>query len=201
MTRPNAILDAARRLMMEEGAAAVTLRGVARAADMSPGHLNYYFANLDVLMDALLDRVIRPYLEAFDALRDAHRQDPEGGLAAVLEYVLDDLSTPETTKFFPELWALANHDERVREKMQRLYDRYLHVLEELIREMRPELDGSNVKELALFICASIEGQTVFVGYERSYTEHRRALRTIAVKSMLAAVERHGCTPAEYCYSG
>ncbi len=182
------ILEAARRLMSEEGAGAVTVRGVARAAGIAPGHLGYYFPSLDALLDALLDSVIGPYLEAFEKLRAGDGQEPVDSLRAVLDYVIGDLARRETTRFFPQLWVLANHDDRAREQMRTLYDKYLHVLEELVAAVRPDLDGERVSDLALFICASIEGQTVFIGHERPYAQHRAALHAIAVDSMIAAVE-------------
>ena len=186
--RRETILEAARQLMSEEGAGAVTVRGVARAAGIAPGHLGYYFPTLDALMDALLDWVIDGYLRVFDELRSRNAEEPVAGLRAVLDYVLDDLARQETTRFFPQLWVLANHDERAREQMRTLYDKYLRVLEELIAAIRPDLPAVRVSELALFICASIEGQTVFIGHERAYREHREALHTMAVDSLIATVQ-------------
>jgi AcrR family transcriptional regulator len=186
--RREAILDAAKVLMAEEGAAAVTMRGVARAAGIAPGHLSYYFPNLDALLEALIAQVITSYIETFDRLRAETREDPVAGLRSVLEYVLEDLATRETTKFFPELWVLANHEDSARTRMCELYDRYLHVLESLIAEIRPDLQEERITELALYICAAIEGQTVFIGHERPYAAHRQALKKIAVQTLLHTVQ-------------
>ena len=57
----------------------------------------------------------------------------------------------------------------------------------LIAKARPDLDEQRVREIALFICASIEGQTVFIGYETTHKEHRKALKEIALKTMIKLV--------------
>ena len=183
------ILQTARDLMSEEGAGAVTVRGVARAAGITPGHLGYYFPTLDALHNALLDYVIAPYLETFERLRGQSKEDPVSGLTAVLDYVFTDLASRETTMFFPALWVLANHDDSASMRMKELYDKYMHVLEELISEMRPDLSDESIAQLALFICTSIEGQTVFIGFERPYAQHREALKKIAIDSMLESIRR------------
>ena len=191
INRRELILKSARVLMSEAGAAAVTVRGVARAAGIAPGHLGYYFPNLNALHGALLDYMLAPYLEAFARLRGQSKGDPIAGLKSVIEYVLSDLASAETTQFFPELWVLANHDDGARARMRELYDQYLDVLEALIGEIRGDLPAARVSELALYICASIEGQTVFIGFERPYARHRQALREITVTSMLETVRNFG----------
>jgi AcrR family transcriptional regulator len=187
--RREQILEAARRLMVEEGVSAVTMRGVARAAGIAPGHLGYYFPNYDSLLEALLDWVITPYLQVFEDLRGETGQEPVVALRTVMNYVLEDLASKDTTHFFPSLWVLANHGDNARQQLRVLYDKYLNVLEELIIGVRPDLSSDNVSELALFICASIEGQTVFIGHQRPYARNREALRSIALDSLTQTVLR------------
>ncbi len=189
-SRREEILQAASKLMVEKGLTAVTIRGVARAAGMAPGNLGYYFASHDDLLQALLDWVLEPYLRAFEFLRANDGNDPIVSLRAVLDYVLEDLASEETTMFFPELWVLANRDEHNAKRMRDLYNAYMEVLRELITAARPDLSRLHIDELALFICASIEGQTVFIGYKRPYAEHRAALKSIALEAMITVVVNH-----------
>jgi len=71
--------------------------------------------------------------------------------------------------------------------MRKLYDTYMNVLIGLINNIRPDLNEKRVKEIALFICASLEGQTVFIGYETTHRQHRKALKEIALKTMINLV--------------
>lgn len=54
--RREEIIDIARRVIDEEGFAALTLRGVARACNMSAPGLMHYFATLEDLLEAVLER-------------------------------------------------------------------------------------------------------------------------------------------------
>lgn len=183
-------MESARNLMIEQGVNAVTVRGVARAAGISPGNLGYHFATYDDLLHALMERVINPYLQTFEILRAESLDDPLASLRAVLAYVLDDLATEETTMFFPELWVLANRSERAAEYMKELYDNYLSVIQGIIQAARTDLSIHECRQLALFICASIEGQTVFIGYQRQFLKHRTALKGIALDVMVTTVANH-----------
>lgn len=186
-TRQLAILAAAHELMVEQGVAQVSVRAVARAAGISPGNLGYYFPTHSDLLDALLHWVLEPYLETFARLRAAAEGNPLAALRAVLSYVLDDLGTKNTTMFFPELWVLANRDDAAAKHMCGLYDAYIEVLEELIAAARPDLSRRAIADLALFVCASIEGQTVFIGHNRPHTKRRAALKKLTLDTMVAAV--------------
>lgn len=185
--RRELILEAARKLMINEGVHAVTVRGVARAANISPGNLGYHFPSYDKLLHSLTEWVIEPYLRTFAYLRASAVDDPLVSLEAVMSYVLDDLANEDTTMFFPELWVLANRHTGAAACMRELYDAYIAVLKDIISAARPDLDAEQCQHLALFICASIEGQTVFVGYARPFSHDRQALKTISLRAMISAV--------------
>jgi len=186
-TRKNQIVEVAKNLMIDEGLSALTMRRVARELSMSPGNLHYHFPNYALMLEALLDAVLEPYLTRFHALKAEAQGNPVAALTAVIEYVLDDLANKETTMFFPELWVLANRDDKAEQQMGKLYDAYMDVLIELIHDIRPDLNKKRTKEIALFICASIEGQTVFIGYETTHKQHRKALKEITLTTIMKLV--------------
>ena len=173
--------------MVEEGVSAVTMRRVARETGISPGNLHYHFASYDLLLEELVDWVLAPYLTSFEVLQKESGDDPIRALRATLEYVLDDLENKETTMFFPELWVLANRDSKATQQMRKLYDTYMDVLIGIVSKARPDLTEVRVREIALFICASIEGQTVFIGYETTHQQHRKALKELALTTMTKLV--------------
>lgn len=99
------LLDAAARLLVEEGYSAVTARRVAARAGVNPALVNYYFGTMDDLLVAMFRRGADAYLER---LRQA-------------------LASPQPLR---ELWgistephgmaeylALANHHEAIRAEM------------------------------------------------------------------------------------
>jgi AcrR family transcriptional regulator len=186
-TRKDQIIEVAKKLIIDEGVSAVTMRRVARELGISPGNLHYHFPNYGLMLAAIVDAVLAPYLTRFEALKAESQGDPVTALTAVIEYVLDDLGNKETTMFFPELWVLANRDDKAEQQMRKLYDIYMAVLIGLINNIRPDLSKKRTKEIALFICALVEGQTVFIGYETTHKQHRKALKEITLTTVIKLV--------------
>ena len=148
-TRKAQIIDVAKNLMVDEGLSALTMRRVARESGISPGNLHYHFPNYGLMLGALVDAVLEPYLTKFEALKAESQGNPVTALTAVIESVIDDLGNKETTMFFPELWVLANRDDKAEQQMRKLYDAYMDVLIGLINNIRPDLNEKRVKEIAL----------------------------------------------------
>jgi len=188
LSRLFSILDAAAAVFMESGYAALTMRKVANHAGISIGNLNYYYRTKEDLLRDLLDYVINPYLEEFDRRRELAGASPEKQLAAVLRFWIEDLNTPETTVFFPELWALANHDEYIAELTDALYAKARINLIELIPQINPTLTNKEVEEIALYLCASMEGLTLFVGNNKPWEKRLNELKKISIRSAMDLIK-------------
>ena len=74
-----ALLDAAQELLVRQGAHALSLRAVARAAGHAPSSLYEYFANREALLDALADRP-RTELHAYLAAAESDSTGMAGDL-------------------------------------------------------------------------------------------------------------------------
>ncbi|NKB38478.1 MAG: TetR family transcriptional regulator [Gammaproteobacteria bacterium] len=121
LSRLLSILDAARDIFMEQGYNSLTMRKVASKANISIGNLNYYYRTKEDLLRDLLEYVINPYLEEFDRVQSEAGESSREKIRAVLGFWMSDLGTAETTGFFPECWALANHNPFVAELIDDLY--------------------------------------------------------------------------------
>ena len=93
----SAIIDAAARLLREQGAAALTTRGVAEAAGVQPPTLYRLFGDKDGLIDAVAEHVMATYVAAKSEpidpdpvtdLRAAWRMHNDFGLANPELYTL-----------------------------------------------------------------------------------------------------------------
>jgi len=182
------ILTAARDVLVEEGYPRLTMRNVAERAEMTVGNLSYYYANKEDLLHDLLEAVIQGYVEDFDRIAENVDRSPQERLEDMIRFVIGDLSTKETTGFFPALWALANHDEFAAREMSNVYEVERNAFVRVITEIRPDLAKKDRDLLALFISASIEGHTMFIGYKREKTSAGEAIANIAVRSFVALVE-------------
>lgn len=188
MARLLTILDAARDIFREQGYANLTMRKVATRAGISIGNLNYYYRTKEDLLRDFIDYVITPYLEAFDHAREEAGQSPEKQLQAVLEFWIEDLATAETTAFFPECWALANHNPFVAELLDDMYTKARQSLNELIPLINPTLTQKESEHIALYMCASMEGLIIFAGYKKPWAARLGTLKQISINNSINMIK-------------
>ncbi|MFY8196176.1 MAG: TetR/AcrR family transcriptional regulator [Novosphingobium sp.] len=182
------ILRTALSILIEEGYRAMSMRRVAAACGMKFGNLTYHYRSREDLVRELLEAVIRSYEREFEQIIHMPGVPAEERLDRICNLVLDDIRSKKTTHFFPELWALSNHDGFVLERVQELYTRARAPLIEIIAEMRPDLAGAEHEVLALFISGSMEGLTIFAGYGKPFEPRMAQLERIAVRSFVAVVK-------------
>lgn len=178
------ILRAALALLVNQGSAALTLRRIAAESGMNVGNLNYYFRSKEELIRELLNAVISSYEESFDEIIHETGASAEARLENLVVLILEDITTKKTTRFFPELWAMANHDPFVHDRMNELYERARVSLNELIAEINPALPDDERQILALFISGSMEGMTMFAGFEKPWNAQMPMLEVIARRSFV-----------------
>lgn len=182
------ILSAARKVLMRDGYQRLTMRAVALETGITVGNLNYYYRNKSDLLNDLLENTIATYLHNFQIIRTKSGQSPEQQLKALLTYIVQDIGSKETTLFFPELWALSNHDVFASESMHELYHKARLELEPLISKINPTLTAQQVEQLALILSASLEGLTIFVGYDKPFSDQRETIANLTIRGLLDLVK-------------
>jgi len=184
------ILRTALHTLIEEGYQAMSMRRIAAACGMRLGNLTYHYPTREDLVRELLNAVISSYEVEFAAIVHAPGVPHEERLARVCSLIIEDIGSKKTTRLFPELWALANHDAFVYERMHELYDRARAPLVEIIAEMRPDLGEVARFDLALFISASMEGLTIFAGYRMPFAQRLPAVEQVAIRSFIDIVRSY-----------
>ena len=182
------ILEAAAELLIDEGYHSFSLHKVSARAGLTIGNLQYYFPTKDTLIAAMLDETIGEYLKRFEQIRDSTGPDPIEQFKALIEMIIRDLNRKRTTVFFPELWALANHHVHAVDLMDDMYEKYRHVLVEVMRLINPTLSDAQLHRLALFISCSIEGHTMFIGNGKRWIDETENIVAMAAKSFLWLVQ-------------
>lgn len=189
------ILDAAEQLLIDSGYHNFSMRKVATKAGVSVGNLQYYFPTKDVLIQALLDYVIQNYLDTFEKFRG--HGSPKEQFIKILKAVIKDLKTKHTTVLFPELWSMANHEKHICEILDRMYGKYRMMVANVIQDINPALDENQALRLSLFITASIEGHTIFIGHKKPWSKETEHIIDISIQSFLWLIE-HGNIPDDKC---
>ncbi len=151
--RIETILDAATRILIDEGYAQLSTRKIAARAGIRPGHLQYYFPTKQAVVRGLLER----YLGRATAAADARA----GDLDAVLDGILADQAAGEGARFFWELWALAARDSEVAEAMRTFYRGYWRNLVAALLATAPALGRPRAERRAALLVAMLEGLTLF----------------------------------------
>jgi len=109
------LLDAAERLLLEDGYAAVTSRRVAAAAGLKPQLVHYYFRTMDDLFVAVFRRRAEDNLARFERTPPADR---------TLRWLWDVNADARRAGFMIEFVALANHRKAIRAEIAAYAERW-----------------------------------------------------------------------------
>lgn len=120
------LLDAAERLLLQDGYAAVTSRRVAAAAGLKPQLVHYYFRTMDDLFLEVFRRRADEQLRRFDEAVGARRS-----LRTVWEFVRD----PRGAAFTVEFAALSNHRKVIRAELAAWAERFRSAQLDAIRSI------------------------------------------------------------------
>ncbi|WP_417451417.1 TetR/AcrR family transcriptional regulator [Kordiimonas sp.] len=186
--RVEVILNTARDILIDEGYAALSMRRIAKMSGITVGNLSYYYTSKQDLVQDLLEAVIQGYMGWWDDIMADDSLTPEQQFAKIISFIIDDLTTKETTHFFPELWALANHEPFAQEAMNTMYGHVRDMLMEMAQRINPALSVSEREILAVFMSSSFEGHTMFLGYGRRWSDRTPQISHIAIRSFLHLIK-------------
>ncbi|HEY7488972.1 MAG TPA: TetR/AcrR family transcriptional regulator [Streptosporangiaceae bacterium] len=119
-------LDAAERLLIEEGHAGVTTRRLAGAAGLNQGLIHYYFGSLDEVMLQALERFTDRLIKRQRALYEADKPFIEKWRTA-MRYLEEDLAAGYP-KIWLELQAFGWNRPEIRERIARVNQEWREVL-------------------------------------------------------------------------
>lgn len=182
------ILETALDIIVEGGYQALTLREVARRCGIRIGAVSYYYKSRSDLLQDVLNFVLVPYADNFDAVVREPNLTAEEKLERLIRFLLDDIRTKQTTRLFPHLWALANHDPFVAKAVDSIYILERRTLTELIAEINPSLAEQEREALAVYISASVAGSTMFVGFEKPWAKELPLYSAIACRGLVELVK-------------
>ncbi len=161
MRRREAILEAATAILIDDGYARLSTRTIAARAGMRPGNLQYYYrAKVDVVR-AMLGRYLDAAARAVETRIAADGATPQARLHSAIDGILADQESPESCRFFRELWALAAHDRTVEAAMRDFYTGYWRRVVALLLEANPGHGRPRAERRAALLIAMIEGLMLF----------------------------------------
>ncbi|HUD91943.1 TetR/AcrR family transcriptional regulator [Sphingobium sp.] len=180
----DAILKAALDVLIDEGADAFTIRRIAARCDMKVGNVSYHFPRKEMLIQVLLDELVDSYGKLLDDVVRKPGLNAEERLKLVIILCLEDIGSKRTTHLFTELWALANHNAFVADRVKAFYERIHGVIGDYVVAINPALSQEDVGTVALFISATMEGATPFLGHGKPWADRMPAFTALAVQSLV-----------------
>jgi AcrR family transcriptional regulator len=185
--RVELILKSAKEIFIRKGYGGLTMRNVAAAANTTVGNLQYYYHDKERLLKDLLAYMVHGFFESFASISENPRTTAEEKLRAYLECIFDAFPIEDKGKFYPEFWALSNHDATAAKLMENMYETGMVTLKKFISEANPALSQREVKDIAITIVGSVEGLVVFVGYKRPWAKRIKAVRRYAIENCMQMV--------------
>ena len=165
--RRELILAAALSLLSRHGISGVSIRAVAREANVALGLMHYYFEDKTTLIAAALMRVEE---QDIAIVAPDPALSPEASVRAALRRVADpEFLTTEYLSLRLQLWALARADEAFATINTRAQDRYRAGLSALIHAARPDLSKAECDRRAADIDILQNGMwlTALLGLDRA----------------------------------
>jgi AcrR family transcriptional regulator len=132
------ILEAARRVLGEEGPDRFTTRRVAEIAGVSHGMCHYHFKDKRELTLALIVHARRDWVEPLEELVDGPGS-AEARMRAVIAW-MDEPQTTDVMRMHQTLFVFALQDDLVRERLAAEFARWRAPFVKLFAELAVELD-------------------------------------------------------------
>jgi AcrR family transcriptional regulator len=178
------ILKAAAHVLIEEGASAFTLGRIALKCGLKVGNVSHHFPRKEMLVQVLFEELLAGSENQVETTRRHSKLSAEESLALVIMGTLDDISSKRTTRLFTELWAMANHNSFIADRIEEVY-RYMHsLIGSFVSQLNPALGEEDVETVALFISGSIEGTTMLSGFGKPWKAKMPQIKAIAAKSLI-----------------
>jgi AcrR family transcriptional regulator len=153
------ILDAAQRVLHNDGYRATTMPAIAAEADMSVGLLYRYFESKEELLLALCEGITQAQLNELSA-QLGQIADPAERLASAVRLFIGSLDAKDWGAIVINGWAEANTNPRLRDLLQRRCDQLRSFAAIFIRESiaRGETDPSiDVDRVSLGVAMLLDG--------------------------------------------
>jgi AcrR family transcriptional regulator len=190
-----ALMDAAERLLFEDGYAGVTTRRVAQAAGVKHGLVHYYFGSMEELLTQTLERLAERLAEPLEE----HYANPDLTFPEKWRIVAQNWIEQPTSRFpkiLLELSAMSWNNPELRQRISAVYARFRAILERYFGEAMRAY-GLDESQFPLKVVAAAAGTfqlgVIVEGLSQFHEGHEELL--IWVQSRLDSLEAAKTTHA------
>lgn len=182
------MLDAAELVLIRDGYHAFSTRRVAAECGVSLGHLTYYFPAKDELLRAMISAVMARYSERMRIASAAADARTREDLRTLLDWLLRDTVTKETSGLFRELWVLAKHDAVAAREVLQFYEGLIESFVQVAALVYPSVDLRRLRQVGHLIGMLTEGGTVLFAGPGERSVSFDDVRPMAIQMVMQLLE-------------
>jgi AcrR family transcriptional regulator len=182
------MLDAAELVLIRDGYHAFSTRRVAAECGVSLGHLTYYFPARDELLRAMISAVMARYGERMRIASAAAEARTTDDLRALLDWLLCDTVTKETSGLFRELWVLAKHDAVAAREVLQFYEGLIESFVRTAAQVYPAVEVQRLRQIGHLIGMFTEGSTVLFAGPGQRSVEFEEVRPMAIQVIIQQLE-------------
>jgi len=180
------ILAAAREVLFRHGHERFTTRKVAALAGMTVGNLTYHFPSKRQLLSSLIQRLLDEYTVAIEGFFADLSVPVEQEFKALIEWLMNDASTPTSNRLFRELWAMAVHDRFLARAIDDFYDQAIERIAQMLRAANPAMSPESAFTIAHLVAMVSEGTGIIYGTRLTRAASHAAVKALAVEVLTGA---------------
>lgn len=179
-----AIIDAARDSLINEGIENFVLREIADKVGIQPGNLQYYFRTRRELLAAVLKPEFSRYDDIYASIPLGNK-DHELPIRKLVEFLMEEIKLKSTTNIWYVVWALAPHDDEISRVMDEWYAQYMDSLKRLFLRINPDLDKRTAGHMASITTAMADGLTNQIGYSKQRKSIHTGIKKAWIETLMA----------------
>lgn len=188
------ILDAARRLFVEQGYGPTKMSDIAAAAGLSKGGVYFHFVSKEEVFEALVEAEYDRSMGAIKALIESSDSFGPELLSTMANHFFEKFQTQsDGARFFIVMGEMALRNEHLRKKLNEIQRKYWEVMAELLRRgieggvIRSDLDPQSG---GIILKAVIDGIEAIAALDRN-----AEMQTLNFQGMLDVVLKGLLQPA------
>lgn len=163
------IVNAANKLLLEEGYENFTLRKVAKNVGIEPGNLQYHFPTKRDLLWAVFLPELDNYQKTLTNAAAKGRSQTEK-ISEIVDFLTEDVNKRYTLCLWLPIWGLAAHDDEIAEMIREWYQTYINGLSSLLQDAVPTATKEKADETAVIITAQFDGMMIMFNLGKPRTK-------------------------------
>ncbi len=178
------ILKNAEIVFLTKGYSGFSMRGVATQSNISLSTLQHYFKNKDLLLKALLNKLICDYIQRIEILINLNVNEPPlHRFMNIITNIMYEIEQPIITHTFKEVFSISDHLPYVYDFLSMIQKYNFELIYKIILSIHSEISLEEYKERAIIIITQLNGYLVQHSNKNTDECYKEFLRNIILKNI------------------